>query len=99
MRIRKNRRIKQKTFNQIARDSLYSAGYEIVAQGSGQIPNDTIDPRMLYEVNADILDARSNLFEAVRRLQIKGYKDIRYTVGAGLRYASQGYNYFIGGKK
>lgn len=99
MRIRKNRRIKTKTYNQTARDSLLTAGYEILAEGSGKIPNDTIDPCMLYEVNSEIMDSRSNLYEAVRRLQIKGYKDIRYTVGAGLRYISQGYNYFIGGKK
>lgn len=89
---------KRKTKNQIARDSLTQAGYEIIAQNSGQIPPGIIpQPDKLYSPSD--IDKRSKLHTAIQRLINCQYSDIKYTIGAGLRMKSQGYYFFVGGKK
>jgi hypothetical protein len=77
------------TKNEQARADLIKAGYRLLEDccGSGQVTKEAE------------LDRRSNLYSALYRARYKhGYKDVTYTVGAGLRYASQGYYFFVGGK-
>lgn len=77
-----------KTLNEQAREKLLNAGYEIIDDlcGSGQVGTRAA------------ANPRSNLFRALREARLRGYKDVHYEVGAGLRFASQGYYFFVGGK-
>ncbi len=88
-RILRRYRSPKLTKNQQARADLKAAGYVILEDccGSGQVSK--------YAE----YDKRSNLYNALLRARLKyGYKDVTYTIGAGLRYASQGYYFFVGGK-
>ncbi len=77
------------TKNQQARADLIKAGYEILEDccGTGQVSESAK------------LNPTSNLYNALQRARLKyQYKNVTYTVGAGLRFASQGFHFFVGGK-